>query len=96
MLIGVHDRRHAFVPVPGYLVMLRPALATQPEALTAIVCGACCLLAPITLTPYKYAVFLTIITFNSLVLCQYRCAPHLPDLSYPLFASCPPSSTLLN
>ena len=78
---GMHDRRYASALVPGFLVMLRPALATQPEALTAIVCGACCLLAPITLTPYKYAVFLTIITFNSLILCQYRCALHLSELT---------------
>lgn len=58
--------------------MLHPALADQPEALTAIVCAACCLLAPVTLTPYKYAVFLTLITFNSLILCQYRCAQQPP------------------
>ena len=58
----------------GFLVMLRPDLATQPEALTAIICAAVLAAAPVTLTPYKYAVFLTLITFDSVVLCQYLCA----------------------
>lgn len=58
--------------------MLRPGLATQPEALTAIICAAVLLAAPVTLTPYKYAVFLTLITFDSLILCQYSCALPLP------------------
>lgn len=55
--------------------MLHPDLATNPYALTAIVCAATFMVAPITLTVYKYAAFLTLITFHSLILCQYKCGP---------------------
>ena len=55
--------------------MLHPGLATNPYALTAIVCTATFLVAPVTLTVYKYAAFLMLITFHSLILCQYKCAP---------------------
>ena len=65
--------------------MLHPDLATNPYALTAIVCTATFLVAPITLTVYRYAAFLTLITFHSLILCQYKCAP----------ASCLPLHVLL-
>ncbi len=57
--------------------MLHSGLATQPEALAAIICCAVFATAPVTQTPYKYAVFLTLITFDSVVLCQYLCAPAL-------------------
>jgi hypothetical protein len=56
----------------GYLLMLRSDLATNPYALAVLVCFASAAVAPITLTGYKYAAFLSLITFNSLVLCQYR------------------------
>ena len=59
----------------GFAVMAHPALATDPFALTALVCTATCVIAPITLTVYRYAAFLTLITFHSLILCQYKCAP---------------------
>jgi hypothetical protein len=62
---------------PGFLVMLRSGLATNPYALMAIVCTVTAIVAPITLTEYKYAIFLGLITFDSLILCQYRqaCTP---------------------
>ena len=59
----------------GFAVMAHPDLATDPFALTALVCTATCVIAPITLTVYRYAAFLTLITFHSLILCQYKCAP---------------------
>ncbi len=62
----------------GYLVMLRSGLATEPVALAAIGCAATFLAAPATLTRYKYAAYLMLIAFHSLVLCQYMCAPHPP------------------
>lgn len=55
--------------------MLHSSLATNPYALTAVVCAATFVVAPITLTVYRYAAFLTLITFHSLILCQYKCAP---------------------
>ncbi len=58
----------------GFLLMMRTDLATNPYALCALVCMAAAILAPVTVTDYKYAAFLTMITFNSLVLCQYRSA----------------------
>ncbi|BDA49627.1 hypothetical protein COCOBI_14-2470 [Coccomyxa sp. Obi] len=59
----------------GFLVMLRSGLATNPYALVAIVCTVTALVAPVTLTVYKYAVFLMLITFDSLILCQYSPTP---------------------
>ncbi|BDA49628.1 hypothetical protein COCOBI_14-2480 [Coccomyxa sp. Obi] len=59
----------------GYLVMLRSGLATDACALVAIGCGATLLIAPTTLTKYKYAVFLALVAFHSLILCQYRPVP---------------------
>ena len=61
----------------GFAVMLHSGLATNPYALTAIVCSATFVVAPVTLTVYRYAAFLTLITFHSLILCQYKCAPSL-------------------
>ena len=55
--------------------MLHTGLATNPYALAAIVCAATFMVAPITLTVYRYAAFLTLITFHSLILCQYKCDP---------------------
>ena len=54
--------------------MAHSGLATNPYALTALVCAATFAVAPLTLTIYKYAAFLTLITFMSLILCQYKCA----------------------
>lgn len=54
--------------------MAHSGLATNPYALSALVCAATFVVAPITLTVYKYAAFLTLITFMSLILCQYKCA----------------------
>lgn len=58
--------------------MLRSSLAQEPYALMAIVCTVTAIVAPITLTEYKYAIFLALITFDSLILCQYRRASALP------------------
>lgn len=60
--------------------MLRSGLATQPEALAAIGCVVTFLIAPASLTRYKYAAFLTLVTFHSLILCQYRHSPFLLQL----------------
>ena len=65
----------------GFAVMLHSGLATNPYALTAIVCSATFVVAPITLTVYRYAAFLTLITFHSLILCQYKCGPASCQLS---------------
>ena len=56
----------------GFLVMLDSRLATNPYALIAIICTVTVVVAPLTLTEYKYAIFLMLITFDSLILCQYR------------------------
>jgi len=65
----------------GFLVMLHSDLATNPYALITLVCLMTAIVAPITLTVYKYAVFLMLITFDSLILCQYRYIPRsLPIL----------------
>lgn len=52
--------------------MLRSGLATEPCALVAIGCAATVLVAPTTLTKYKYAAFLALVAFHSLIFCQYR------------------------
>ena len=39
------------------------------------------MVAPLTLTVYRYAAFLTLITFHSLILCQYKCGPASCQLS---------------
>lgn len=65
----------AILAAAGFLLMMDSRLATNPYALAVLVCTAAAILAPVTLTDYKYAAFLTMITFNSLVLCQYRSIP---------------------
>ncbi|KAK9815502.1 hypothetical protein WJX72_004760 [[Myrmecia] bisecta] len=61
--------------VLGFLVMLRPSVATSPYALTAIVCTFTCLCGFLTMTQFKYAVFLTLVTADALILCQYTGRP---------------------
>ena len=51
--------------------MASPKVANNAPALAAIVCLFTLLIGPITLTVYKYAAFLFIITIHTLVLCQY-------------------------
>jgi hypothetical protein len=54
----------------GYLFMLNRDLATNPYGLSALL-GACGFVAgTLTGKTYKYAVVLTMVTINSLVLCQ--------------------------
>ena len=65
-------KSHAWLHIAGYLVMLRSGLATEPCALVAIGCAATVLVAPTTLTKYKYAAFLALVAFHSLIFCQYR------------------------
>eukprot|EP00884_Botryococcus_braunii_P019997 jgi/Botrbrau1/6681/Bobra.0202s0022.2 len=56
----------------GYFLMLNHDLATNPYALSALL-GVCAFVAgTLTGKPYKYAVILTMITMNSIVLCQYN------------------------
>ncbi|KAK9815248.1 hypothetical protein WJX72_000626 [[Myrmecia] bisecta] len=59
----------------GFLVMLRPSVATNPYALTAIVCTFTCMCGFLTMTQFKYAVYLTLITSDALILCQYTVRP---------------------
>ena len=54
-------------------------LANNAWGLACIVCAFTLLVAPVTLTPYKYAAFLFIITLHTLILCQ--CAPLYADLA---------------
>ena len=70
--------------------MLHSGLATNPYALTAIVCGATFVVAPVTLTVYRYAAFLTLITFMSLILCQYKCASSPSSATFPVHHLCIP------
>ena len=48
-------------------------LADNAWGLAAIVCLFTVLIAPVTLTQYKYAAYLFIITLHTLIMCQ--CAP---------------------
>ena len=50
-------------------------LANNAWGLACIVCLFSFLIAPVTLTHYKYAAFLFIITLHTIILCQ--CAPSL-------------------
>jgi hypothetical protein len=56
--------------------MYRPGLATDPVGLTAVICAFVFLVAATALAryAYRYMVFLGLITFNAVVLCQYQCA----------------------
>ena len=54
----------------GFAVMASVPLANNAPALAAIVCFATLLIGPITLSVYKYAAFLFIITLHTIVLCQ--------------------------
>lgn len=56
----------------GFLVMLRSGLATEPVALGVLGCVATFVVAPLSLTQYNYAAYLTLVAFHSLILCQYR------------------------
>ncbi|KAK9904804.1 hypothetical protein WJX75_002805 [Coccomyxa subellipsoidea] len=67
----------------GYVVMLRAGLATEPVALAAIGCTATFLVAPSTLTRYKYAAYLTLVACHSLIFCQYRRAIHSSTIESP-------------
>ena len=51
--------------------MLRAGLATSPVALAALICCYTWLLGLASMTEFKYAVFLTLITADAIVLCQY-------------------------
>ncbi len=53
--------------------MAGPQLANCAPALATIVCVATFVIGPITLTVYKYAAFLFLITLHTIILCQ--CAP---------------------
>ncbi|DBA72154.1 TPA: hypothetical protein ACH3X2_010874 [Trebouxia sp. C0005] len=61
--------------VLGFLVMLRTGLATSPVALAAIICVYTWLFGLASQTQYKYAVFLTLITADAVILCQYSPVP---------------------
>ncbi|KAK9862353.1 hypothetical protein WJX84_000490, partial [Apatococcus fuscideae] len=61
--------------VIGYLFMLRSNLATNPYGLMALLCVVTFLSGYFSLGPFKYAVFLLLITSNALVLCQYQPVP---------------------
>ena len=50
-------------------------LANNAWGLACVVCLFTFLVAPVTLTHYKYAAFLFIITLHTIILCQY--APSL-------------------
>lgn len=68
--------------------MLHSDLATNPYALITLVCLMTAVVAPITLTVYKYAVFLMLITFDSLILCQYRCTLAPCQLEALMYLAC--------
>ena len=53
--------------------MAGPQLANCAPALATIVCVATLVVGPVTLTVYKYAAFLFLITLHTIILCQ--CAP---------------------
>ena len=55
----------------GYLIMLRTGLATAPVALAALICCYTWIMGLFSMTEFKYAVFLTLITADAVVLCQY-------------------------
>lgn len=59
----------------GYVVMLRTSLATSPVALAVIICAYTWLFGLAQSTPFKYAVFLTLITADAVILCQYSPVP---------------------
>lgn len=61
--------------VLGYLIMLRTGLATAPIALAALICCYTWLLGLVSMTEFKYAVFLTLITADAVILCQYSPVP---------------------
>jgi hypothetical protein len=66
----LHDRA-------GFAVMAGPQLANCAPALATIVCVATFVIGPITLTVYKYAAFLFLITLHTIILCQCGpCARH--------------------
>ena len=51
--------------------MYRTEVATDPYAIAAISSVLVALCGPLVLSPYKFAAFLTMITVNSVILCQY-------------------------
>ena len=58
---------------PGFGVMASVLLANSAWGLACIVCLFTLLIGPVTLTLYRYAAFLFIITLHTIILCQ--CAP---------------------
>ncbi|KAK9831494.1 hypothetical protein WJX81_002371 [Elliptochloris bilobata] len=61
--------------VIGFGVMASVQLASNAWALASIVCLFTLLIGPITLTTYKYAAFLFVITLHTIILCQWTFAP---------------------
>ncbi|KAK9816005.1 hypothetical protein WJX74_009869 [Apatococcus lobatus] len=59
----------------GFLFMLRADLATNPYGLMVLLCAFTFMTGYWSLGPFKYGIFLLLITSNALVLCQYVPTP---------------------
>ena len=66
----------------GFGVMASVVLASSAMGLACIVCLFTLLIGPITLTLYKYAAFLFLITLHTIILCQCVTPPFPSILSF--------------
>ena len=66
----MHQQLMCLLLVPGFGVMASVLLANSALGLACIVCLFTLLIGPITLTLYRYAAFLFIITLHTIILCQ--------------------------
>lgn len=63
-------------------------LCCSPVALAAIICAYTWLLGLVALTQFKYAVFLTLITADAVILCQYSPLPGAHGQARYFYARC--------